>query len=731
MKKENIMANRKRWLIVLMLALVAVLSFGAFAACSGVTYAITWNVSENATVTVADYDELPAEVAEGTTLSFTVAADTGYEIDSVRANDRTVRADGDGNYSVTVNAETTIEVTTIEQVSSVAVTTNPTTMTYYAGEKVDTAGMVVEVTYGSGRTATETDYSIVYEHGSAFTLGDTSFSVRFRGVESDPVQLTVPVEVKVTIDPAGGEISSDYIAALEANDELNMVAQDEDNVITFSYSELTENVALPTEEQWTRGTEGDYIFTGWSNGATEISADNDVSVEYVANYKPVLLALESIYYEVDGDVPYLVISGTFRAAQTAYLYLYEGNDKVELKGDTVGDENTQRGDPFELKFDMRKLVEANYLGKWMDIKFVAGEGESAETQEILLSDYPEDFVDTEQIIVVGDYAYSFATYNGLLKALYTNYFMNEYTLSGSQDAEGNAVLTIDGKVDASKYAGKTVRIDFTSCVSPDDVQYCVIGADGSYSVSFNFANYSLNTDGYCHFSIVESEEDPTVVYKDGDGNLLNAGCINDNLETVNIGLIENQKALRISNADGTKVSYVGLGKWGGIVYRAQNEAVKTEGVTLETYDGKPCLAIKGSYVDELGTPEDVIAYLTQTLYADIQNNADSGSGSGSTNPDWGSATVLSLGDAETPATIFVTAADNEWTVYLDLSARQNTVGEWLFFHYGNSGTNLTSNNIDTDAVITATVGETTVQYRLGVFTGWSSNLVTVYVEAAE
>ena len=184
-----------------------------------------------------------------------------------------------------------------------------------------------------------------------------------------------------------------------------------------------------------------------------------------------------------------------------------------------------------------------------------------------------------------------------------------------------------------------------------------------------------------------------------------------------------------------EASEVLLAKGGGEtekqIYRAQNEAVKTEGVTLETYDGKPCLAIKGSYVDELGTPEDVIAYLTQTLYADIQNNADSGSGSGSTNPDWGSATVLSLGDAETPATIFVTAADNEWTVYLDLSARQNTVGEWLFFHYGNSGTNLTSNNIDTDAVITATVGETTVQYRLGVFTGWSSNLVTVYVEAAE
>lgn len=143
------MANRKRGLIVLVLALVAVLCFGALTACGGVKYAVTWNVSENATVTVTDHDELPSEVAEGTTLTFQVAANSGYEVDSVRANDRTLRADKEGNYSVDVKADTTIEVETIEQVSSVTVKTNPTTMTYYAGEKVDTDGMVVEVAYGS------------------------------------------------------------------------------------------------------------------------------------------------------------------------------------------------------------------------------------------------------------------------------------------------------------------------------------------------------------------------------------------------------------------------------------------------------------------------------------------------------------------------------------------------------------------------------------------------------
>ena len=106
------MANRKRGLIVLVLALVAVLCFGALTACGGVKYAVTWNVSENATVTVTDHDELPSEVAEGTTLTFQVAANSGYEVDSVRANDRTLRADKEGNYSV--GAPSDVKAPTVE-----------------------------------------------------------------------------------------------------------------------------------------------------------------------------------------------------------------------------------------------------------------------------------------------------------------------------------------------------------------------------------------------------------------------------------------------------------------------------------------------------------------------------------------------------------------------------------------------------------------------------------------
>ena len=737
---------KKKLLWIIVLAVITVFAV-CLAACGdkATVYSIKWEVSENATVTVEDSEELPAEAKEGDTVSFTVEADEGYEVSAVRVNDRTVSADSSGKYNVIIRGETTIKVETEDTVESVAVTTNPSTMTYYAGETLDPEGMAVSVTYaGSGKTETVTNYTVVYQNGSAFALGDTSFSVKYLGVESAPVQLTKAVEVLITIDPVGGEIDASYLEGLKGNADLHNVAADEDGVITFSYSELTAEIALPTSDMWTRGEPGDYSFTGWTGGATKIAADNVESQTYEVQYRAGLLKLTHIEYrnEQVGEelVPYLVIEGTFNAATEAYLFLYEGNDKVELKGDTIGDADTERGDPFELKFDMRKLVAAGYLGKWMDIKFVARDGDREETQEIPLADYAdiEDFVDTAQILVNGDYAYSFATYDGgngnMLKAVYNNYFKNEYTMSVSLDENEDLVIEIAGEVDGTKYAGKTVRIDTWTNATHEG--FGVIGADGKYNVKVTLTNTPLETDGYVHFSIIESQENPTVIYKDGEGNLLNAGCQNDNLETVSVGLIENQGALRVANEATSRVFYVGFGKWNGIVIRGTNEAVVTTEVTLELEDGKPYLVINGTYTEQFGK-EATQAMLTEKLYADVQNNADTGSGSGSTN-GWGNIMAFTFGTAEdgdtpaVPATMFFEITDEgTWAIKLDLSARtENAVGDWLFFHLsfdGATGTNFVSTVIDMDATIVA--GD--FQFRLGKFDGWGGNLVTVYVEAPE
>lgn len=722
---------KKRLLWLVVLAVTLVLSI-CLAACGNkaTRYSITWETDETATVKVEGSDTLPEEAKENSTITFTVELKDGYELTSVYVNDRAVAADGSGKYNIVIRGETTISVETTEIVQSVAVSTNPTKMVYYAGETLDTAGMEVEVTYATGRKAKETNYSVVYEKGNAFSLGDTSFTVKYRGVESAPVVFDSAIEVLITIDPSGGTLDEAYITTLEANTELHNVAENE-GIITFSFAALSAPVALPTAEMWSRGEEGDFTFTGWSGGATEISVDTAISTVYEVQYNARLLSLESIGYvnEMVGEelVPYLVIKGTFSAAKTAYLFLYEGNDKVELKGDTIGDENTQRGDPFELKFDLRKLVEKQYVGKWMDIKFVAADGDRTETQEIIISDYPEDFVDLDQILVNGSYAYSFQTYNGALKAVYSNYFMNEYTMTASVDDKGNAVVTFNGTVD-KQYAGNAACID----VELNGIHefYGEIDENGQYTVVVNLGGYALNADGYFHFRIVKSVTDNSVVFKDGDGNLLNAGCINDDLEVMTIGLIENQGALRVANSDDTAVYYVGKGKWGGIVLRGVNEAVQMTGVTLESKDGKPWLVINGSYSDKFNETT-IVEYLKADMFAEILNNADSAAGSVS--GDWTGTTLTHESAEGAPATILVEANADGWKVYLDLSARNNTIGEVLFVHFsldGATGTNLESTNIDMETKITFTEADgDKVEFSLGEFTAWGGHVVSIYVKA--
>ena len=208
---------KKKLLWIIVLAVITVFAV-CLAACGdkATRYSIKWEVSENATVTVEDSDELPSEAKEGSTVSFTVEADKGYEVSAVRVNDRTVSADSSGKYNVIIRSDTTIKVETEDTVESVTVSTNPATMTYYEGQTLDPEGMVVSVTYaGSGKTETVTNYTVVYQDGSAFALGDTSFSVRYLGVESAPVQLTKAVEVLITIDPVGGTLDAGYLSGLQ------------------------------------------------------------------------------------------------------------------------------------------------------------------------------------------------------------------------------------------------------------------------------------------------------------------------------------------------------------------------------------------------------------------------------------------------------------------------------------------------------------------------------------
>ena len=724
------MVKSKKTLLLVVLALVAVLSVAVLTACNGgEKYKITWDVSENATVTVEGESTLPTEVEAEKTLVFSVTASKGYTVSQVLVNDRAISALKGGNYSTSIKADTVIKVETTENVESVAVKTNPDKLTYVAGETLDTAGMEVEVTYGSGRKATETNYTVMYQNGAeAFSLGDTTFAVSFKGVKSSDVSLSAAVEAKIVIDPQGGTIAEDYFTALQSNTELHNLTKSEDGVISFTYSTLSAAIALPTAEQWSKGQVGDYSFVGW--GATEIAADNKASKTFTVQYKAGLIIVESLRYEnqtitEDGaqvEVPYLIIAGKFNAAKEAWLYLYEGNDNVELIGDTIGGADVKRGDPFELKFDLRKLVATGFIGKWMDIKFCAkeGSGENArlETMEIDLTDYPTDFVDLEQILINGDYSYNFQVWEAgtgrYLKAVYSKYFKNEYTMRGGVDSEGKMILTIEGAV-SKTWAGKAVCIDYWANVSKD--AYATIGEDGSYTINISIDEVPLNTDGYFHFKIVESETDHTELYKDGDGNLLNGGCQNKDLQIVSVGLIENTGALRIANSDETKVYYIGKGKWGGIVVYARNEALVptvTTGVALEVVNEKAYLVISGTYdVANEAMIEKTLGF----VQADFQSNESAGSVS-----KW--ETVQLTAD-----NILTEGANGNWKVRLEIAAFGVENGDALICHFGFGGkSDLEFADVDKTATITA--GGFT--YRLDLFTGWDNrNVVTVFVTTAE
>lgn len=740
---------KKKLLWIIVLAVVTVFAV-CLAACGdkATRYSIKWEVSENATVTVEDSDELPSEAKEGSTVSFTVEADKGYEVSAVRVNDRTVSADSSGKYNVIIRSDTTIKVETEDNVESVTVSTNPSTMTYYEGQTLDPEGMVVSVKYaGSGKTETVTNYTVVYQNGNAFALGDTSFSVKYLGVESAPVQLTKAVEVLITIDPAGGTLDAGYLSGLQENSELHDVAQDEDGVITFSYSAITSPVELPLFTMWNKGEQtGDFIFLNWNVSLrtgeenisdTEIAATNLVSRTYTANYIANLVDVTSVSYVLEENVPYLVIEGTYKAATQLTLFFHEGNKNITLEGDSFGGAEAKRGEAFKLKFDMRKLAEQkdedgnpiDYLGSWLDIKLVAVMNGIEESQDISTNG-----VDLNQNINDGSYVYKFADYNGALKAIVTVYFQHEFTFSAEVDKDGDLVVTFTGTVN-KEFAGNAVQIDTWS--NDSDVAVGEIDAEGNYTVELTITDTPLDTDGYFHLKIVESVDNSTEVAKpNNEANLPNNDCVNDNLEIVNFGLIENNYGLKASNETGTRVYYVGFGKWGGFVFRGLNEAVeKAEieitGVTLETANEKPYLVVNGTYLDTL-TDDDIISIMTTDLFAELLNNGQSDSGSTST--DWTGTQLSYIGTEEAPATVLLEVSEGTWKMSLDLSARNNTIGEVLFAHLSFTGgkqTNLESTNIDAETKITFTEADgDNIEFSLGEYTGWGGHVVSIYVKAA-
>ena len=548
-----------------------------------VTYSLTWSIPEHAKVKVEGYDALPESVPEDTAISFTIELDAGYEVDSVKANSKKVSLKND-KYTVGVTKNTTITIVVSQSVSNLRVETKPTKLSYLAGEELDLTGMVVKATLGNGQDVTiekndETGYTV---SPKVFVGGETSFDVTYKN-QKVTVQLNETVQFKVTIDANGGAFKQSYLDAVSAL-KLNNYSH-KNGVITFTYyNNLSSAVPMPKAADVERTN---YSLTGWSYAEAYISNSTAANVEAKANWQIELVKLSSVEMKVDNNnIPYLIIKGQFKAAEQVYLYLYEGNAKVELKGDTY---TGTSGSDFEVKFDLRKLSEKgdDFEGKWMDIRFNAKVGDKEESMEIFVNSTSSVTVDTSEKIVLGGFSYVFATYNSALKVYFQKVNIT-YELLCHQETVGSDkkdYLRFTCKTNNTEYFGKYAHI--TAWGANETEGYGAnIDNNGNFVIEYLLQDFSslLKTNIFFHIGVYKDNTMTEVIWGGTSQNVLVSS-----VSTVIAALDENLGDIHHANkyvgSDGLTY-YVGYA-WDGLMLYVVDESnyINIKEVKVEEREG--------------------------------------------------------------------------------------------------------------------------------------------------
>lgn len=558
---------------------------------------ITWTVPSEATVSVEGYEAMPSEVDKDTSISFTVTAKTGYEINVVKVNNKRLTPKNN-KYTTKITATTKIEVVVKESIQKIEIVNKPTKLKYFAGESIDTTGMEVKATYKTGTTKIikqgADGYSIT---PSTFEGGETEFKVLYEGQEAT-VALDDRVEYLVTIDVDGGTLSETYVETLKAKNLKNFNIAENGN-ITFSYfTDLQGEILMPTE---TDISKPEYEFLSWEGAVSKITASTKKSITMKAKFQIGLVDVEKIFIStevVDGkETPFLNIEGFFGAANEVQLYLFEGNDNVEFKGEIF---KGQKGDQFKCKFNIFDLQNSttedgqSYEGKWMDIKFAAKVGEETVTMEIFEQGSYE--IDTTQKAAIGNYVYAFAVYEGAVK-LYYFYSVATYEISIGQalvEDTKKDVLKITGKFD-TKFANKFAKLTWFG-EGESDPYTSNIGAQGEFEFRLPLQDFTLIKKNYfAHITIVESETDDTIVYGGTNTNLAHGGCVTkfDKLPSKK-GDFTNAVGGGYKSELNGYTYYVGYG-WDGLMIYVVDIDLSFDKVTLEKKEDGVYYTFSGKY----------------------------------------------------------------------------------------------------------------------------------------
>ncbi|MDO4562242.1 MAG: stalk domain-containing protein [Clostridia bacterium] len=208
-----------------------------------VTYTAGEYFNTSGMVVTATYSDSSTKAVTGYTFTPTGALTTGDASITISYTEGGVTKTA--TQAITVNAVT-------KTLSSIAVTTAPTKVTYTAGEYFDTSGMVVTATYSDSSTKAVTSYT--FAPTEALTTGDTSITISYTegGVTKTATQaITVNAvlpEFTITFDGNGGTPSA--------------------SGMTTTGQKLA---TLPTATR-----SGSYSFKGWytaASGGTKITTD--------------------------------------------------------------------------------------------------------------------------------------------------------------------------------------------------------------------------------------------------------------------------------------------------------------------------------------------------------------------------------------------------------------------------------------------------------------------------
>ena len=314
---------------------------------SAPTYTVTINAGAN--MTLASGNANQSGLSGAMTDTVYTAADgyyfpTDYVVAAVNGISVTRNSYTQITVSGTPTANTTITLdpATAKTLSSIAVTTAPTKVTYTAGEYFNTSGMVVTATYSDSSTKAVTSYT--FAPTEALTTGDTSITISYTegGVTKTATQA-------ITVNAATKTLSS--IAVTTAPTKVTYTAGEYFNtsgmVVTATYSDsstkaVTSYTFAPTEALTTGDTS---ITISYTEGGVTKTATQAITVNAV-------LSEFTITFDGNGGTPSvsdMTTTGqklaTLPTATRSGSYSFKGwytaaSSGTKITTDTVFSENT-------------------------------------------------------------------------------------------------------------------------------------------------------------------------------------------------------------------------------------------------------------------------------------------------------------------------------------------------------------------------------------------------------